>query len=210
MKKCGRCKETKPATEFSLNRTKKDGLQPWCKVCKSKHYAANREAIALQNKEYSAKNRDKIRNRKAAYNASRREKIAAYNADYYASHKAEVNAQQCARRSRDAQFKLQCYLRSQLWGAIKGSLRHNLAVSNLGCSIDELKGHIEAQFEPGMTWDNWARDGWHIDHIIPLSAFDLTDREQLKQACRYTNVRPLWYKTNIRKGAKVPTKRRGQ
>lgn len=53
-----------------------------------------------------------------------------------------------------------------------------------------------------MTWDNWAPKGWHVDHIIPLSSFDLTNRDQLLAACHYTNLQPLWAKENLQKGAR--------
>jgi hypothetical protein len=49
-----------------------------------------------------------------------------------------------------------------------------------------------------MSWENYGK--WHIDHIKPLSLFDLEDPEQLKQACHYTNLQPLWAEENIRKG----------
>ena len=48
-----------------------------------------------------------------------------------------------------------------------------------------------------MSWDNKGRAGWHIDHIIPLSAFDLTDREQVIEACHYTNLQPSWEQDNL-------------
>jgi hypothetical protein len=54
-----------------------------------------------------------------------------------------------------------------------------------------------------MTWDNYGQFGWHIDHIKPLSVFDLTDREQFLEACRYTNLQPMWWKENLSKGSKV-------
>jgi len=62
---------------------------------------------------------------------------------------------------------------------------------------------LESKFQPDMNWDNWASDGWHIDHIKPLASFDLTDREQLLIACHYTNLQPLWAKDNIAKSDKI-------
>jgi hypothetical protein len=70
----------------------------------------------------------------------------------------------------------------------------------LGCTIPQLIEHVEAQFKPGMTWDNWARDGWHLDHIRPLASFDLTDPEQQKQAFHFSNLQPLWASENLSKG----------
>lgn len=53
-----------------------------------------------------------------------------------------------------------------------------------------------------MSWDNYGRGGWHIDHIRPLLSFDLSDTEQAKQAFHYSNLQPMWQADNIRKGAK--------
>ena len=94
-------------------------------------------------------------------------------------------------------------MRSRLWSAISHCQKTGSAVRDLGCTINELRDHLEAQFQQGMTWDNWTRDGWHIDHIKPLASFDLTDREQFKEACHYTNLQPLWAEENLSKGAKL-------
>jgi len=67
--------------------------------------------------------------------------------------------------------------------------------------VPELMAYLEALFTPGMTWDNRGLYGWHIDHIKPLASFDLTDREQFLQACHYTNLQPLWWQDNLKKGS---------
>ena len=51
-----------------------------------------------------------------------------------------------------------------------------------------------------MTWENYGRNGWEIDHIKPLSKCDLTDPEQFKEVCNYTNLQPLWAEDNLSKG----------
>jgi 5-methylcytosine-specific restriction endonuclease McrA len=67
-------------------------------------------------------------------------------------------------------------------------------VKNAGCTRDEFKAHIESQFVEGMTWSNWSVDGWHIDHITPLSKGGTN---------HYTNLQPLWAKDNLSKSDKL-------
>jgi hypothetical protein len=70
----------------------------------------------------------------------------------------------------------------------------------LGCDAEELVRHIESQMLPGMTWENYGADGWHIDHIQHLSGFDFDFTRDLKVVCHHTNLQPLWAKDNLRKG----------
>ena len=48
-----------------------------------------------------------------------------------------------------------------------------------------------------MNWGNYGVNGWQIDHIIPITSFDLTDNEQVKKCFNYKNTQPLWAKENI-------------
>ena len=72
--------------------------------------------------------------------------------------------------------------------------------------MEELKIYLESKFLPGMTWDNWSKDGWHIDHVVPLASFDLTNKEQFDKACHYTNLQPLWAKDNLSKSDRLDWK----
>lgn len=91
-------------------------------------------------------------------------------------------------------------LRTRLRNAMNGRAKVASAIQSLGCSVAELRSRLEAMFQDGMSWENYGE--WHIDHIRPLSSFDLSDKEQVKSACHFTNLQPLWAKDNISKGAK--------
>lgn len=101
--------------------------------------------------------------------------------------------------------KIAVNLRGRLSQAIRNNYKSGSAVKDLGCSIDDLKAHLEARFHHNpntgemMSWDNYGRKGWHIDHIMPLCRFDLTNEVELKKACHYTNLQPLWAKDNLEK-----------
>jgi hypothetical protein len=90
-------------------------------------------------------------------------------------------------------------LRSRLNKAIRFQWKSGSAVSNLGCSIEMFKTYLESKFQPGMTWDNYGKNGWHIDHIMPLCRFNLEDMLELRKACHYSNLQPLWAKDNLEK-----------
>jgi hypothetical protein len=109
-----------------------------------------------------------------------------------------------SRRRREAlEFRLLAALRNRLCDAIRGKNKSAKTQELLGCTVDELINHLQGQFQPGMNWDNWRHDGWHIDHIIPCSSFDLTDPQQQRKCFHYSNLQPLWAFDNLSKGAKV-------
>jgi len=138
---------------------------------------------------------DEVRAKEAARRDANRQQVREYHQQYR------------AQRSRtDPGYRLACSLRSLVGTALrkqagdKAYKTHQL----IGCTIPELMAHLESQFQDGMTWQNRGRNGWHVDHIIPCAAFDLTDPEQQRQCFHFTNLQPLWEADNIRKGAKMP------
>jgi hypothetical protein len=159
-------------------------------------YAANRERAAASRRAWRAANPE----REAANAKARREKRSP-------AQRERDNAR--ARRYYEAnkdnpKYIMPKRLRSRLYQCVRGKLHDTSAVRHLGCTVDELRAHIESQFQPGMTWENWGQgEGkWHIDHISPLSAINHEDEEAMRQACHYTNLQPMWGSDNIRKGAR--------
>ena len=123
-----------------------------------------------------------------------------YYKRYYLENKEAYNTRYRQREKEDPNFLIANRLRARLRKAIKNDHKVGSAVGELGCSIPELKERLENKFQIGMSWDNYGE--WHIDHIIPLSSFDLTNKEQFLEACHYTNLQPLWAKDNLVKNNK--------
>jgi len=108
------------------------------------------------------------------------------------------------KRSKKHIYKLEKNLRKSVWRYIRQKEGKHLKTKNLvGCSFEHLKKHLESQFQPKMSWNNYGKLGWHVDHIIPCASFDLTDPEQQKKCFNYTNLQPLWARDNLRKKDKL-------
>lgn len=167
------------------------------------------------------KNPDKVKAKSVRYRLKNHEKVLERCREWYALHKAEaheatrrwrnanpemVRAQRRAWKHKkyysDINYKLIETVRSRIRLALQKNQKKGGTLELLGCTIKELKNHLEKLFLPGMTWENWTNFGWHIDHIIPLDAFDLSDEKQLKKACNYTNLSPLWWDDNLKKSNK--------
>ena len=91
---------------------------------------------------------------------------------------------------------------------IQSTYKKDSTFNLVGCTVEKLKYHLERQFKDGMTWFNYGVFGWHIDHIIPCSKFDLSKLEEQKKCFHFTNLQPLWAADNIKKSNKVNYERR--
>lgn len=56
-----------------------------------------------------------------------------------------------------------------------------------------------------MTWENYGRGKgkWHIDHVVPCSAFDLTKPAEVRKCFALSNLQPMWGRQNIQKSDKT-------
>ena len=116
------------------------------------------------------------------------------------NNKEHIAERQKIRESIDVVFKLKRRLRHRLYCVVKNNLKSGSAVKDLGCSVEELKTYLESLFEPSMTWENYG--DWEIDHIKPLSSFDLTNSNHYLIACNYNNLQPLWKQDHFVKSSK--------
>jgi hypothetical protein len=106
-------------------------------------------------------------------------------------------------RENDPHFRLSSNLRNRIYGVIRsrGHRKSKHTQEMLGCSYAELIAHLESKFQPGMTWENYGREGWHVDHVIPLAS--AKTEEEIYRLNHYTNLQPLWAKDNLSKSDRL-------
>ena len=94
-------------------------------------------------------------------------------------------------------------MRGRIGRILKGQVKKSSSMKLIGCSPEKFSAHIEKQFHPGMSFDNYGLSGWVIDHIIPCAQFDLSIHEHQKICFHYTNLQPMWAIDNWKKGKKI-------
>jgi hypothetical protein len=197
IKKCTLCQKQKPISQFHKQGK---GWRNWCKQCR-------KEREGSQAKERYHKRKlcgrcaycggvplvGKILCSDCADTMSKyRKKRKLYHNKYNRKY-------QKMRRDTDPVYKLMWYIRKRVRQTLncKGIKKKTKTIEGIGCSPEELKCHIESQFEENMTWDNYGiGDGeWSIDHIYPM--YLCKTEEEIIKNNHYTNLRPMWHKDNL-------------
>lgn len=159
-----------------------------------KQYAEeHKEEINLRAKRHYEKNRESIALKKKIYDSLPSVRIA---------RRKYINKYVKEKWKTDIQFRLSRLLRTRINTVLKENKKLGSGVKDLGCTLLELKTYLESKFVKGMSWDN--KGEWHIDHINPLSSFNLLDKDDFRRACHYTNLQPMWATDNLHKSNKKP------
>lgn len=198
---CNKCNIEKPLDSFRFRKDRNSYIQP-CYECEKElsrkrmvdYYIKHKEDRLKFAKEYYY---DNYSARKEYRDSKKVEK-----AKYWSSYRKQ-------RYANDPIFRLKHCIANRIRDAIKRNGKQTSKSKNtrelLGCSFEELKSHLEKQFNNGMSWSNYGygSDRWNIDHIIPVDVFELSDPVEQKQAFHFTNLQPMWQPDNFRKHNKV-------
>lgn len=211
---CNRCGIEKPETAFSADRRGPGGRNYRCKECVAEHSRAwrkaNPEKKLAETRAYRAANAERVAANAKAYRAANQEHLKALSCQS-AKRWLESNPEQrkahvraYAEKHRDRPDRL---LRKRISAGLRAALRGGKAwrssESLLGYTIADLREHLGRQFLKGMSWENMGK--WHIDHIVPVSAFEITsvDDPIVRRVWALSNLRPLWARDNMSKNARV-------
>ena len=189
--KCTKCKIEKPATdEFFQIRADTKKFRKQCRECRSvhtkKYHDEDRELVNRRNRDSYAKHKESHLEMKKKY----KEANKGWYTEYHRKYSQE--------RRLDPKARILDSLRARTYAAIKGKNKSASTMKLVGCSIEDLRSHLEQQFTERMSWENYGE--WHVDHIKPCCKFDLTKEQEQKKCFHYTNLQPLWAKDNLSKG----------
>lgn len=235
-KTCTKCfKSKKLDTNNFVWRGKRKVWEPACKKCikqyKKVYYKKNKKKLDLISKQYAETYNDKVVENKRKYQKSLKGQLKAQK--YYEDNKSTILHKQKEyydknkefiikkntirdknRQKIDPAYKLRKRCSSSIANALKakGGIKGGSILDFLPYSMNELKKHLELQFESWMNWDNWGKYNpsmwvdddsstwtWQLDHIIPHSLFHYTsmsDRD-FKDCWALNNLRPYSSKLNI-------------
>ena len=190
-------KDERVARDRAYRITKKDEIAAQKRI----YTQANRIVIANKRRIYYQVNKIEIADRQRIYQKTNKIKMAAYKKIYNKANRPRVNARAVARRKTDVEFRLSRLLRCRMQNALKGRYKTGRTVAELGCTSVELRAYIESLFETGMSWSNYGigKDQWSIDHIVPVSSADLTNRDEYLKISNFKNLQPMWHVLNVAK-----------
>lgn len=229
-KRCTCCGEEKPATSEFFQRQDRGllGLRSQCKPCRaavSSRYRKSEQGVAKRREReekdrisgaakrrrraWQKNNPDRHRRIRAAIRARKKDDNRERERRWRKANPEKVRAKQ-----RRADAKLQQNPAHVLKKRVKARLRAMLkgdwtgrTEEILGYTKEQLREHISRQFTAGMDWARLMKGEIHIDHIIPVSRFNITsvDCPDFKACWALSNLRPMWALDNQRKQAKVLT-----
>lgn len=192
------------------------------------YYLKNKEKILAMNRSWKQANRDRNLSRQRTWYAENKvairarhkarldadpEKKRAYSKAqakrvlaYYHKNKEKLMPKMVAyirrKRATDPLFKLRHSLCSRLYSALRRGSTSSTNRAKTGCSASHLRCHLQSQFQPGMSWENYGT-AWQVDHYFPLNAFNLSNEKELAFVCNWKNLRPLWAAENASKSDRI-------
>lgn len=201
MKKCNKCKQLKSFDLFPKDKSRKDGYAYRCSECKNNEI-----------KDYTEKNKDILsQKRKGKYNEYYKQRYQSQTSEqkqHFREYLKEWNTKEENKEKRKKyqkeiyrkrpQNKILIHLRKRVNDFIKGVTKKQKYLDLLGCSSGEYKLYLEKQFDKNMNWGNYGTY-WEIDHIKPLSLFNMEDWVEVKKAFHFTNTQPLSITENRKK-----------
>jgi hypothetical protein len=222
-KRCSKCKTVKLVEEFSFSKKSKDGRNCACKKCHNegcriykennlgkvvasakKWRENNRSITAKINKRYRQENPEKSKASSKKWRDNNKELKHQIDKSYRERNTEKIREKSkidMRKRLKNPKHKLSHNMSDLVRYSLRGKKCGKSWEGLVGYTAEQLKIYLEKQFTEGMSWKNHSINGWHIDHIIPIAAFNYTLPTDIdfKKCWTLKNLRPLWSLENRKK-----------
>ena len=180
----------------------------------------NKDKIKAKHKQYVSANKQKVKDNQKVWYENNRERLLIKAKENRVGYRDTRNAKERHRRRTDPVYRLRTNMSKLIGHKLKrvNSSKSGSICKYLSYSFDDLKNHLESQFEPWMNWNNYGKYcarswndydrstwTWQVDHIIPQSQLpyaDMSDDNFIK-CWSLDNLRPLSAKVNVIIGASL-------
>lgn len=210
VKVCSVCKQEKDISCFALRSGGR--YYACCRDCKKEkervYRENNREKLRIISREWRKNHPESIKRTYEKRKSKIIPNICKWQKDNPKKRRAAVNKWKRNKIVTSSRFRIETKIRAELRDIVSRlySVSDETCINRIGCSINVFVKHIESQFTEGMTWENHGsgEGKWNLNHIIPISYFNLLDSHERKLCSHYLNVQPLWEEDNIKKGMSIP------
>jgi hypothetical protein len=202
----------KSIINFKVDKSRKDGRSSWCKSCNalcSKKYRSSHIEKCRENNLLWQKNNPKkhsLHNKKWSQNNPEQKRLINSIWEQNNPEKVKIKRRKASlKKLSTLNGKLNNSISCMIYYSLRGNKNNAKWNSLVDFSLQELKIHLEKQFVKGMSWDNYGKKGWEIDHKIPLSVHNFKSANDIdfKKAWSLSNLQPMWGKENRIKSAKL-------
>jgi hypothetical protein len=190
---------------------------------KREYYSLHRKECIAKTIERNTKNKNHINLMARKRHEKDPSKKASANKKYREKHPLIVKAKgkEWVSKNKDKSLAIKAKYRHKIRSTPKGKLNQRMSAginvslrgnktgrkweSLTGYTVDQLRNHLEKQFKDGMSWGKFMVGEIHIDHIIPISAFNYEKPEDddFKRCWDLKNLQPLWKLDNLIKHNKI-------
>lgn len=202
LKRLWREKNKDKVKQYRKKMQSKESYQIKRKIYLKKYFSdpKNKERRIKWFQEWSK--RDHVRQKKLDYKKRNKEHIRKQSCEYAKRPEVRkrIRLQTRKRYKTDPVFLIKNRIRTRFYLYVKRGMAEKKVLTSklIGCDWKYLKNHLQRRFKKGMSWQNYGE--WHIDHIKPMSYFNLLDVKQQHECCNYKNLQPKWATDNLSKG----------
>ncbi len=190
---CSKCKIPKSTDEFHKSKRDLNGIRSKCKECRVKDYQKNLEKELARFKKYRETHKEEARVFNKKYRETHKEETREYHRKYMKE------------RMQNPIFRLNNNISRAINHSLNGNKNGHHWEEIVGYNCQELKNHLELIMPKEYTWDDYLTGELHLDHIIPISLFDIKGIKSrgFKKCWELENLRLLPASENMSKHNKL-------